>query len=124
MARLAEHSRQPSTGRTLVFIMWGPVAWAVQLTVVYAGHTWFCALGWSPGAAGLLIVAMTIAALAFIAPILCWPQRAARPARLNPTDTDARHLIRMARYLALLSGVAIVWTGTTFALVDACVLTR
>lgn len=119
----SSNPRQPSTIGTLIYILWGPIAWGGQLTTVYVGHTWLCAFQ-AMTFANAMIAAATILALASIAPVLLVPRWAGSLAGLDPRRTDAAHLITISRWLAFLSALAALWTGATFLIVEACQLGR
>jgi len=114
--------REPSTAGTLIFLMWGLIVWGLQFTVLYLAHTWFCALGASTAATGILAAILTMLAIVAIAPVLLAPARMARLAGLR--EADSAHLLTIARVVAFVSTVAAVWTGAAVVFVDACALTR
>lgn len=113
----------PSTLGTLVYILWGPIGWGGQLTLVYVGHTVFCALGATP-LVDVLIGLATAFAMASIAPIILAPTWPGALVRLHPQDADAGSLMVIARWLAVLASLAVLWTGATLLLVDACMFAR
>ena len=115
---------EPSTIGTLVFLMWGLVVWGLQFTAIYVGHTWFCALGASPMATTALATILTAVAVAAILPVALAPSRPAALAGLDRPNDDLRHLILIARAVALLSIVAALWTGAAAIVVGACELAR
>ncbi len=114
---------RPSTLGTLVFIMWGLIGWGGQLTAIYIGHTWVCALGLPVYATDLLAAVLTAGAFAAVLPVAVVPARIARLPRLG-SDDNGFHIARIARIIALLSLVAIVWTGMTAFFVESCTLAR
>lgn len=116
--------REPSTIGTLVFVLWGLVVWGLQFTAMYLGHTWFCALGASLGTTTALAAILTAVAVAAILPVAWAPSRPAALAGLDSRDDDPRHLILMARAVALLSIIAALWTGGAAIVVGACELAR
>ncbi|MGK9167661.1 hypothetical protein KXR53_15255 [Inquilinus limosus] len=116
--------REPSTIGTLVFLMWGLVVWGLQLTAIYVGHAWLCALGAPADATALLAVVLTILAVAAILPVAWSPSRPAALAGLKEPAGDLRHLMAIARVVALLSIVAAIWTGATAIFIKACELAR
>lgn len=116
--------REPSTIGTLVFLLWGLIVWGLQFTAIYLGHTWFCALGAAPAATIALAAILTAAAAAAILPVAWAPSRPAALVGLDRPDDDLRHLLLIARTVALLSIVAAVWTGAAAIAVGACELAR
>jgi hypothetical protein len=114
--------REPSTVGTLVFLMWGLIVWGLQFTALYLAHTWFCALGASTAATGILAAILTIIAVFAIAPVLLAPALMGKLVGLR--QGDSTHLLTVARVVALLSTVAAIWTGAAVIVVDACALTR
>lgn len=116
--------REPSTIGTLVFVMWGLIVWGVQFTAIYLGHTWFCALGASPAATTALAAILTAVAAAAILPVAWAPSRPAALVGLDRPDDDQRHLLLIARVVALLSIIAALWTGATAIAIGACELAR
>ena len=121
MLRMRAH--EPSTLGTLAFILWGLIAWGLQFTTVYIGHTLLCALGAPPGMTDAAVAVLTAIAVIAILPVAAAPARAAALVGLKP-DEDTLHLIVIARAVALLSIVAALWTGATAIFIQACVLGR
>jgi hypothetical protein len=116
--------REPSALGTLVFIMWGAIVWGLQLTAVYVGHTWLCALRVPAVTTDVLMAALTALAITAILPILAAPGPSARFAGLRTGDGDSRHLTSIARVIAALSLVATLWTGATAVFLQACAFAR
>lgn len=124
MARSGATSTSSALG-TLVFLLWGLIAWGLQFTAVYVGHTWLCAMGAAPALGDLMVAALTALAIAAILPVAVAPSRMAGLAGFRITDLeDARSLFLIARAIALLSLLAAAWTGVTAAFVQACELAR
>jgi hypothetical protein len=111
---------KPSTLGTLVYILFGLIVWAAQLTLVYLGHTLACRLGWPLQAADVLVLGGSIALAAIVIAFLAAPAPVARRLGLPPGMEDRRVYDRFARAIALLAAVAILWTGATALLVAAC----
>lgn len=116
--------QRPSTLGTLVYILWGLIVWGLQFTAVYVGHTWICALGVPGAATEVLTAVLTALAVVLILPVALAPGRVARVAALRPEDADAKHLILVARVIAILSIVAALWTGATAGFLQSCALGR
>ena len=114
----------PSTTGTLLYILAGPINWALQFTAVYGGHTLACALGASAALATAMLIALTAAAAFAMVLFLLMQDRAARLSGLRENTAGRRSYDLTARVLAFLSLVAIIWTGGTALLLDACVQGR
>lgn len=114
---------RPSTLGTLVFIMWGLIGWGGQLTAIYIGHTWACALSLPANATDMLAAVLTAGAFAAVLPVAVIPARIARLPRLG-SDDNGFHVAWISRVIALLSLVAIVWTGMTALFIESCLLSR
>ncbi|MCR4264673.1 hypothetical protein [Nitratireductor sp. ZSWI3] len=115
---------KPSTTGTLVYMLFGPLVWAVQFTLAYGGHTLVCARGGAPWISDVVVLAATALTAVLLVCFLVWQERCAGafgqpapPRRDRPTDG-------IARILAFLSLVAVFWGGATVGLLDACVLGR
>jgi hypothetical protein len=111
---------KPSTLGTLVYILFGLIAWAVQLTLVYAGHTLACRLGWQAATADALVLGVSVVPAVAVVAFLAAPAPFARWLGLHPGMDDRRVYDRFARAVAVLATVAILWTGATALLVTAC----
>ncbi|WP_187972819.1 hypothetical protein [Aquibium microcysteis] len=114
----------PSTLGTLAYLLLGPLAWAMQLTLLYAGHTLFCSQGGSAALGDGLVIGVSAVLALLVGGFLLVPSAVAR--RLGLTrEMDARAAYdRIAWMAGLLALVAILWTGTTAVLVEACVQGR
>ncbi len=111
---------KPSTVGTLVYILFGLIVWAVQLTLVYGGHTLVCRLGWSPAWADAMVVGVSVVPAVAVVAVLAAPAPVARRLGLHPGMDDRRVYDRFARAVAALATVAILWTGATALVVSAC----
>jgi len=111
---------EPSTLGTLAYLLLGPLAWAMQLTILYAGHTLFCSQGGAPALGDGLVVGVSAVLALLVGGFLLFPLAVARILGLT-REMDARAAYdRIARIAGILALVAIVWTGTTAVLVEAC----
>lgn len=117
---------EPSTAGTLLYVMFGLIVWAGQFTIVYAGHTLACALALAPPFVDILIIAVTLAALAAIATFLIWPRRMARLFRIraDALGQTGDAILHIARAIAILSAIAVTWSGGALAFVSVCALSR
>jgi len=101
----------------LVFLMAGPLIWAVHFAVLYGGHTLLCAAALDMWAKPLVAAATILAGLAILALLHrpdVWARRLGLGA-VGPYRTD------LARLLAALSGLAVLWGGATALVLTACV---
>lgn len=114
-------SREPSAVGTLVYLMAGLIVWGVQFTAVYGGHVLLC-LG-SAVLPVVFVLAATLLAVAALAAFLLWQDRAA--ALLGVGNGDWRASCdRIARIIAVLSVVAVIWSGLTVFFLESCALAR
>ncbi|MDN3722028.1 hypothetical protein QW131_29680 [Roseibium salinum] len=104
--------------------MFGPLVWAGHLTIVYGGHTLLCLRGELAGVADVYVLTITAAAVlilgAFVFRIASWE----RVMGLLTGEDANRTTRRTARLLAILSLIAVLWSGATVGLVAACVQGR
>lgn len=112
-----------STAGTFVFVLLGPIVWALHLAVVY-GMQISCAAAASRPSIGetlaLAVLGATAAALAFLAVAAWRSHAAARMLRVRAS----RFLERVMRLLILLSVVGIAWVGTAALVLPACLQLR
>jgi hypothetical protein len=118
-----DHARPSATG-ALAYLTLGPIIWAVQLTVVYGGHTLLCDAGAPPASSVTLVAATTAAAVLAVLAALLFRPALARRAGLGPDTSGRRTLEALARLLDLLSLIAIVWSGSAAAVLQACAAAR
>lgn len=69
---------RPSVPGTLACLLFGPILWAVQFTVVYASHTLVCSQGGSAPAGHGIVIGTSVALAAAIIAFLLLPERFAR----------------------------------------------
>lgn len=113
---------------TLVWMTFGPIVWALHLTVVYGAHTLACARGVNPDLFGIsfsafAIIAATIVALAALAlAIYLHPQRTGDA----PPDIREERIFekRVTNWLAALAAFGIFWAGAGALLVSPCLAIR
>ncbi|MEX0405587.1 hypothetical protein ABGN05_07945 [Aquibium sp. LZ166] len=111
---------KPSTVGTLVYILFGPILWALQFTLIYGGHTLACSQGATPAAGEWLVYAASIVPAVIVLVFLVVQTPFARILGLTRAMEDRRAYDRIAWAVALLSEFAIVWTGATALVVAAC----
>lgn len=115
---------RPSITRTLVLMLWGPLVWGVQFTLSYGGHTLLCAQGATPAATRLLVAGVALLALAAIAPVVLRCHAIAARAGAQPAGDNAGFVRFIARTMALLSLLAVVWTAAGALLLQSCIQGR
>ncbi|WP_338721248.1 hypothetical protein [Devosia sp. XK-2] len=107
---------------TLVFLIFGPVLWAANLTVIYGAQSSLCAFGALPPAAiALLIGAATLALVAAAILALIWP--AGLFHRLTGVSAPAEQwpfLSGVMRLLAGLSVLAMIYFGAAILVMPTC----
>ena len=116
---------RPASGvGALAFVCAGFLIWAAQFAVTYAATTFACAVMLEPRWADFWIVAATIAALIAIAAHVLRPAATATLFGVPAATAHGEGLVRAGRLVALLSAIAVVWTGASVVFVDACVQGR
>ncbi|MBB4016465.1 hypothetical protein GGR16_001471 [Chelatococcus caeni] len=108
---------------TLLYILAGPLLWAVQFTLIYAGHTAAC-LPAVPETLAVPLVAVPTVAAALAAVAFILRQEAFARALGAPEPPRAAALHAIARIAVLLALVAVIWSGFALALVDSCLAGR
>ena len=126
--RQAEDSKG-GTSRTLLFLLFGPIAWAAHHIVMYASHTLVCSLGLfgsrnlDSQPMRLISVFATAAALALCAAPLLAPGVLGRMLGIQQGG-DWRFYRNAATLLAVLSIVGVAWNGTMAFIIPACLPLR
>lgn len=116
---------------TLIFILIGPILWAVQLTLIYGAQSSLCAFGVGVGANGsnalaagtviaTTVVCMGLAALALIRPDGSYELITGT----HPPGEQRRFLVGVLRALGGLSLLAMLYAGLGAALLPACAQLR
>lgn len=117
------------TGRTLFFLLFGPIAWATHHIVMYASHTLICSLGLLDNSVLTLdpmravAVAATASAVALSAAPLAAPSVLSRMLGIQP-GADWRFYRNTAALLAVLSIVGIALNGAMAFIIPACLALR
>ncbi len=111
---------KPSTVGTLVYILFGPILWALQLAVIYGGHTLACSQGGTPATGEWLVYAASIVPGVVVLAFLVVQSPFARMMGLTRAMEDRKAYDRIAWVTALLSEFGIVWSGVTALVVTAC----
>ena len=118
-----EGSAWPSTVGTLAYILSGPLVWALHLTVIYGGHTLACNQEGAGGTTAWLVIAATVTSLCILLPV-AFSQRIASLFGVVEKTTDRPEYQALARSLAGLSAIAVIWSGAAVAFVTACTQVR
>ncbi|MGD9617478.1 MAG: hypothetical protein AB7H90_23180 [Alphaproteobacteria bacterium] len=110
------------TGAAL-YLLLGPIVWAVHLTIIYSTHAVLCARGWAGGALDIrVIIAVTTGialAISVAATIAGWRWSCGS----NREGVSAfQHGVMSL--LALLATIGIVYGGATALFVSPCLLLR
>lgn len=113
-----------SVAGTLLFLIFGFVLWFAQFSIAYGATTLACAIWTSDAVADLAIGATTLAALALAGVYLVrGPWLASRFGL--PSEPELRHqLVTAGRIAVAIAVVAILWTATTIAFLEACIPDR
>lgn len=114
----------PSTVGTLLYILAGLLAWALQFTAVYGGHTLVCALGASPALASAMVIVVTAATAVALALFLLMQDRSAWFFGLHEDTAGRASYDTISRLVGFLSLVAILWTGATVFVLNSCIQGR
>jgi hypothetical protein len=116
--------RRGALTRTTLYLLFGPIVWAVHFAMLYGMHTILCARPSArvmPGAGvATIVLAATVAALALLLAATVTGYR-----RRNAAHADSRAATRFCHdvmvLLTLLSACGVVWAGATALLVAPCV---
>lgn len=116
---------------TITYILIGPLAWALHLTVIYGSQSTLCTFVPPQPVIfdlGLVEIIVTIASVVTaLAPALLLWRSAATKRVLNAPGAespDASFHDALARLLGLLSIIGIVWAGLIVALLPPCAALR
>lgn len=110
-----------SMAGTFVYVLFGPVVWALHLTAIY-GAQLLCA-GASTNADIIvpIVVGATAAALALLTATIWRPGLAGRPLGVCTRSSDERQFLdRLMRLLAALSIPGVAWAGATAFILEPC----
>lgn len=120
--RLRPHA---SAIRTLIYIAFGPLIWALHLTAVYGAHALLCARGIAPAVALAVVLGVTAVALVLLASAIAVPRSARWIVRIGAEDGgDGGFHDRLMRLLAALSAFGVAWAGAAAVIVPACAQLR
>jgi len=107
-----------STLGTILYLLNGPILWAVHFTAIYGAQSTMCGRD-LPAPVQTVVLGTTIAALIPLAAITAWPAWASR--LLRKRNAEIPHaLVAIARWLSLLSAIAILWAGATALWIPPC----
>ncbi len=122
--------REGSIVGTLVFLLFGPLVWALDLLVVYGGHASWCAAGDRlPGDPQVVVPVLhwgaTAAAGLILAVAIIWPAIPRALLRAMPsTSPEAGFADRVMQLLALLSLFGIFFVSLAQFLLPLCAQLR
>lgn len=107
---------------TLVFLIAGPILWAINLTVIYGAQSSLCAFGAAtPSAIALLIGGATLALGVASVMSLIWPQPLFRVLTGAVPPAEQWPFLRgVMRLLTALSILAAVYFGLAILLMPTC----
>jgi hypothetical protein len=116
-----------STAGTLVFILIGPIAWALHLSVLYFSQSMLCAHGaadtgiaFGIGLAPFIIGVATAGALLLVMSATLFPQRASRLLSAGWGGETGEFNMRVMGALALLSSIGVAWGGLAALILPSC----
>jgi hypothetical protein len=115
---------RPALIGSIVYLLFGLIVWSIHLTVIYGGHTLLCTGGLSSDWSTRLIVGATVLAALATAAALLAQDRLAAILGLSRESSGRGTLVSIARLLNVLALVAIVWSGGTAAVLEACAPAR
>jgi hypothetical protein len=95
---------------TLLLVLAGPLIWATHLLVIYGTSTILSAQAAPGRSPGIVIGAATLLALAVLAIVLRGSEVSARG---GEGESVHRFLENVKRLLTILSGLGILWAGST-----------
>lgn len=124
LEELVHKSRLAPAVGTLTYILFGPLLWSLQLTMVYGGHTLICTGGMPDAFGRLLVLAVSIALALVLVAFLFAHGAAARMFGLSGDTSGRLTYDRLSRLISYLALIAILWTGATALVVTACVQGR
>ena len=113
----------PAVG-TLVYILFGPLLWGLQLAAIYAGHTLMCAVGLPGGVTRVMVLAVTAVVALVLLAFLIRQRFAARFFGLLDHTAGRRTYDSVSRTIGILALIAIAWAGGTVLVVASCVQAR
>jgi hypothetical protein len=111
----------------LLFMLWGPILWAMHLLLTYGPQSALCAAG--EGGLAQLIPALVLGATAVFAVLLvtgfAWPKAVASLLRLDPlSHAQWPFMDSVSRNLVALSFAGVVFNGMAALLIDPCAQLR
>jgi len=115
--------------RRMLFLLFGPLVWALHLGLAYAGHASLCAagerLGLGPGALPWLLGGLTLAALLALLAALLRPAALRGLLRVAPLSEGEEVFAQATmRLLSLLSLFAIGCAAIVLLAVPSCLQLR
>jgi hypothetical protein len=104
-----------------VFVLLGPLIWALHLAIVFATHHAACLRGGDERTVVAVVVTATLAAAGVLFAAVLRPVPLARQLR-GPANDDSVgvFLESLMRWLAVLSLAGIAWAGSALVFVPVC----
>ena len=115
---------QASAIGTLAYMLFGPILWGLQLTIIYAGHTLMCAVDLPGSLVRIMVLAVTAVIALVLLAFLLGQGSAARFFGLPEHSAGRRTYDSVSRTMGILATVAIIWAGGTALVVASCVQAR
>ncbi|MBG0792886.1 hypothetical protein IYY11_05645 [Methylocystis sp. H62] len=119
--------REP-LGGALLYVLFGPVLWAIHLTLIYGGHTLLCALGVSSDALSPSIISFSVAIVTIVTLVVLLAAVVATifkgGARGDRGSAATFFLDKLMMALALLSGFGVALGGASALIVEPCLMLR
>ena len=127
--RQEARAEQRSATGAFLYMLVGPIAWALHLATIYGAHALACARpvagATEADPARLIVLVATCVLIAALAAALRFRHATARLFRAAGGDEAQRAFqLRVMTVLALLSALAIAWAGATALVVPACLALR
>ena len=112
-----------SLTRTTFYLLFGPIVWAIHLTVLYGAHTLVCVHGAAGDTVAAIALAATVAAVALLlaAAFAFYRRRDSAHTGASAVTCFCRDV---AMLLALVSAFGVAWAGATALIVAPCVALR
>lgn len=113
-----------STAATVVFILFGPIVWALHLLVIYGSQSVLCARGGTASISTIIGVA-TLVSIAALCTAAMAPGALAGALRVGPGPGSQQAFINgVAVTLAILSLFGVVWAAATIFILPSCLSLR
>lgn len=108
-----------------VFIIYGPICWALQLTLIYGGQSVLCAFGADSRLITATVLAMSVLTMAFAGVGFIWPASVFKFLAGAKAPGEQRAFLRVVmRLLTGLALLAMFYAGLGAVLLPACAALR